>query len=567
MSRSANFRRLSGGSAPTGSSRLPGVIVLVAAALRLPGLERVPPPLCQDEASRGYDAWCLLETGADRHGARWPFFLESFGQGDYTAALSTYLTIPFVAVLGPTPLAMRLPDALFGVLTVVVLHAWLRRQFGETVALVAAAMLAVDPWHIALTRTAHESGFAPFFLSSGLFCLQRAGLLGGQSMDRPRGVWAFLAGFGFSLHAWLYPATRLFTPLFLVALVVLRRADYTVLLRTSAASRRLTAVFLGLLAGGVPLMRTAIVQPHHLSARARAALLDWSIAALPATLPAFLSNYASNLSPGYLFLQCDEMSGARIPGVGLHLPVMAPLMLIGLVLVIRDARRQPFARILLAWLVLYPLPAAICGDWNPHVMRGVAGVPLFPILAGLGGEWLVRRLAGGAPARRRILACCAAAALLVNVAYFADRYFRIFPSFSEPAYQTPLMRAIVEAAKHADSADFILVTNRANQAYIYVLLGEPIPPDRLRTTPMVIAPGIVGFHHVVRLGKYYFAAPDSAEARRLFQREWNAVPRPAEGLVVERAGLWPGGEVLATIQGGDGSDPTENFEVRRWRLE
>jgi 4-amino-4-deoxy-L-arabinose transferase-like glycosyltransferase len=93
-------------------------ILAVAALLRLPGLETVPPPLNQDEASRGYDAWSILETGADRHGVRWPFFLESFGTGDFTAALTTYLTVPFVAVLGPTTLAMRLPDAILVVLTV-----------------------------------------------------------------------------------------------------------------------------------------------------------------------------------------------------------------------------------------------------------------------------------------------------------------------------------------------------------------------------------------------------------------------------------------------------------------
>ena len=152
-------------------------LVGIAALFRLPGLEHAPPVLNQDEASRGYDAWCLLETGADRHGERWPFFLESFGPGDHTAALTTYLTIPFVAWLGPTATAMRLPDALLGVVTVLLLYLWLRREIGEWPALLAAGILAIDPWHIALCRTAHESGFTPFFLVFALLAMQRGGLL------------------------------------------------------------------------------------------------------------------------------------------------------------------------------------------------------------------------------------------------------------------------------------------------------------------------------------------------------------------------------------------------------
>src|SRR5205807_2576925 len=120
----------------------------VAAALRLPGLSSVPPPLNQDEASRGYDAWCLAQTGADRWGSRWPLFLRSFGPGDYTAALSTYISVPFVAVLGPTPTAMRLPAALLGVLTIPGLFIWLRRTIGPQAALLASLFLTVSPWHI-----------------------------------------------------------------------------------------------------------------------------------------------------------------------------------------------------------------------------------------------------------------------------------------------------------------------------------------------------------------------------------------------------------------------------------
>ena len=75
-------------------------MLLVAALLRLPMLGQVPNGLFLDEASRGYDAYALLLTGADQYGVRWPLFAE--GLDDYTPTLYTLLVVPVVAVLGLT---------------------------------------------------------------------------------------------------------------------------------------------------------------------------------------------------------------------------------------------------------------------------------------------------------------------------------------------------------------------------------------------------------------------------------------------------------------------------------
>jgi len=50
------------------SAILVAILVLGALLLRLPGLDRWPPAIHQDEASNGVDGWSLLTTGADRAG-------------------------------------------------------------------------------------------------------------------------------------------------------------------------------------------------------------------------------------------------------------------------------------------------------------------------------------------------------------------------------------------------------------------------------------------------------------------------------------------------------------------
>ena len=385
-------------TAPTASSlghRLMIVfIILIAAAARLPGLTHTPPPLNQDEASRGYDAWCLLETGADRHGQRWPLFLESFGPGDFTAALTTFITIPFVRILGPTVTAMRLPDALFGVATIYVFYVWLRNRFNWATASIAALCLATDPWHISITRSAHEAGFAPFFMAMAIWALDGSGIIpGSQPGGRGRG-WAILAGLMLGLHTWVYPAPRLFTPLFCIALCLIFRNHLIQLARRQDGRLTLAALVVGLIVGTSPLWLTAITHPERLAARASVTLLDFRLPELPRSLSELSLNFLKNVDPRHLFLDADDMSGATLPGTGLHLLVTAPLILAGLIRSVFGAwRRDRWHVLLLAWIVLGVVPAAVCGDWNPHPLRTISNVIPVAALAGLGADWLFR--AGG----------------------------------------------------------------------------------------------------------------------------------------------------------------------------
>src|ERR1035437_10797756 len=92
-----------------------GVIVL-ATVLRLWQLGSIPAPLDWDEAALGYDAYSILHTGNDQYGKFMPVVLRSLG--DYKPALYTYLSIPSIATFGLNAFAVRLPSAIFGILSV-----------------------------------------------------------------------------------------------------------------------------------------------------------------------------------------------------------------------------------------------------------------------------------------------------------------------------------------------------------------------------------------------------------------------------------------------------------------
>lgn len=560
-------------------------ILIVAAALRLPALESAPPPLNQDEASRLYDAWSLLDTGKDRTGRSWPFFLESYGEGDFTAALSTYLSIPFVAILGPTTLAVRLPDALLSIVTVALVWDWMRRAHSERMALMAALFLALDPWHVLVTRTGWEFGYVPFFLTAGLHAAYRAGLLPSATNSRTSSGWAMVSAMMLAFCAWTYPSTRMVVPLLCLAIVVCNWSFYRRLLSNASPGpanavglapqgphwrpRRMCIAFVvSAIIAGAPLWITMLRQPDRLAARARIAMLDFSAASLPASIPRAIGYYLSYFNPFWMVTHPEEITTVGIPGIGMHLWVVAPLIAIGVVLVIRRGRADSLSRTLLLWLLLTPLPAAICDDIQPHMIRVITGMTLWPILGALGAEWACERMKGWKSSSGRAADMAFGALFIANSAWFAHQYFRAYPVHAELGYQTSLIRALDYVAARRSEADFVLVTNRANQAYIYALLAEPIPPKELHSLPPLVAHGPVNFHQVIRIGRYLFTPRDPVhypDAQQLFQQAWNSLPVGARGFVIEQPGYFPEGELITHFPWAEPTNPPGGYEVRRWK--
>lgn len=546
-------------------------ILLLAALLRVPFLGRVPPPLNQDEASRGYDAWCLWETGADRWAARWPFFLKSFGPGDYTAALSTYLIVPLIPILGPTPEAMRLPSAILGVATVLALWLWIRRQFEPSVGLLAALFLALQPWHVSMCRTAHESALVPFFLTCGLMLWSRGGLppldatitepmLCPGPPSARRGMCALMAGIMLGLCAWVYPASRFLMPILLLVMALLAPRAWIDLLRNRIGRRMAFAALVGLALGTLPVWWTLWRAPEQAAARAQATVLfyaPWDAGRIAAEIA---RNYAAEFDPRTLILRGEDISSGDVLEFGRLLHVELPLAIVGIAVLIRRATRSMAARFLLAWLLLHPLPAAICGGWNPHPMRAILGVPAWAIVSAIGalaaGRWLVRRAsrAGDSSesrARRvtRLYRPLGVTALLINVAWCARAYAIDYPNRVADDFQENLTYAMAWAGAHLIEYDVIGVTDVSNQPYIYALLYAPIPPRQWRAARVVVAPWNNRFDHVVRVDKFLFNALDREDrpAVRALAEELASLPRGARCLYIDVPGRGPPGRIVTTL--------------------
>lgn len=127
-------------------------------------------------------------------------------------ALYAYITIPFLKVFGLSIVTIRLPQAMIGCITLIVFYKLLKLFCSQTTAILGLFLLAVNPWHIMLSRWGLEANIAPFFLLTGMFFLARAFL--GKKKDY---IFSFLF-FGLSLYC--YAIMWLFVPIVLFLLLI-----------------------------------------------------------------------------------------------------------------------------------------------------------------------------------------------------------------------------------------------------------------------------------------------------------------------------------------------------------
>ena len=128
--------------------------------------------------------------------------MESSGR--YLGALDSYVLAPFIAVLGPTALAVRIAEAALGGCYAALVYALGRRALGsERAALVATAVASVFPLYA--VTAGHRMTYALIPVLETLILLLTIRLAWPAAPGQPgRGAWA-LAGFVAGIGLWSHP--------------------------------------------------------------------------------------------------------------------------------------------------------------------------------------------------------------------------------------------------------------------------------------------------------------------------------------------------------------------------
>jgi len=371
------------------------IIFALALILRTVSLSSYAQGFTPDEASFGYDAYSLLKTGKDQWGRVLPLVLESFG--DFKPPLLAYISIPFVGILGLNETAVRLPNALLGSLAVVVVYLLVKEIFRsekrkEEIAIVASFMLSISSWHVMMSRGAFEANLTTFLMPLGV-------LLFLKGLTSPKFLMASSLVFGLNLFS--YHSARFVTPLIFACVIVLWRKELLKLapryivsfvgvfvafsflvLHTFTQGAGARAADISVFAGAMEEAaspRLELINSGTPELIAKVIHNKFSVAAIR-----FVGNYSQYYSLKFLFSDGpNEATYGMVPGVGV-LYLIETVSLMGFVYWFFRNPRSKGGRLLVFWLIVSPVPAALAQGVGFSANRALIMIPSITVVSAIG---------------------------------------------------------------------------------------------------------------------------------------------------------------------------------------
>ncbi|WP_339253414.1 hypothetical protein [Paenibacillus sp. FSL P2-0136] len=516
----------------------PVLLFLLGAIVRILYITSIPPGLNQDEASIGYDAYAILHYGMDRNGVHLPIHLIAWGSGQN--ALYAYLSMPFILLFGLTPLSVRALSLIMGLLGMLFFYLIMKRLSASSGAGTAAMFfIAINPWHIMMSRWALESNLFPTMILISVYFLLRA-------FANPRWLYAFTGMLALSLYA--YGTAYFFVPLFALGTAILLL--YSKVLRP----RALVWNFVWFAVLALPILLFIIIN--------RYAMQD--IATPLFTIPKLTTPRVEEISSVFggrlwqaaadnltafsklMWSGSDGLAWNSISPYGYAYPLALPFALLGLIVLLhawwtsRRERESAGRGAVLLWFLVAVLMALIT---TVNINRiNIIFYP-FIMLVSTGFVWLAGRVKG--------IAILAAAGFAMMFILFSNTYFREFPERIGPVFYESLGEAVQYASEH--SSGEVYLTNQVNMPYIYVLFYEQISPHDFLKSVQYANPG-EAFQRVSSFGRYRFDDLNRVPANAAYIYANTAAPPAASaGSRVKRFANY---SVLLTSEQNGGSQDT-----------
>lgn len=144
-------------------SKILFILLLASILLRLVYFTKSPPGIFLDEASFGYNAFSIAQTGHDEHGFFMPVYFQAFG--DYKNPVQVYAMVPIIKIFGLSVFTVRFTSALFGIGSILLfIYLLYLTTKNKNFSMLGGLILSVMPWHFIFSRIGFEAMSYVFFI-------------------------------------------------------------------------------------------------------------------------------------------------------------------------------------------------------------------------------------------------------------------------------------------------------------------------------------------------------------------------------------------------------------------
>lgn len=496
------------------------LILVFALILRVWGIGSVPVSLFGDEVDIGYHAYSLLKTGRDYSGNFLPLHLKSLA--DYKPAFYAYSIIPTVAIFGVSPLGVRLPSAIFGVLGIYLFYLLVDLIFkNKQLALLSAFLLAISPWHIHFSRWGSESIEMLTLYLVGLYCFLR-------SFEKNKLL--ILSSIFFALTPLTYHSAKVFLPLTLIVLGFLYRKQI-MKIQKKYLVYSIVIFFLIIIpitwstffAGGTDRFQsTSIFRDLEVEGKIGFdRVLDKKMGYGNTTKlfhnkityfgTIIANNYLKSFSTEFLFIKGDPNPRHTISGQGLFYKFEAIFLVLGLIFLFIKPIDLKLKAFLIFWILAAPLPSILTDQGGEHAIRLLFLLPPLIILISLGVYYsyfiFSKQL-------KNVFVGILVIVLFLSFLFYQHQYWVHYPWDSERWWQAGFKEAIQSVVSEGQKYDKVIISGADEPPLIFFLGWSQYPPSQFQQTYPLVTENLENFGKVSKLDKYYF--PPIGSGRGLY---------------------------------------------------
>jgi len=456
------------------------VIFLIAFFLRFYKVGEYP-TLLWDEASLGYNAYSIIETGKDEYGQTLPIIFKSFG--DYKPGLYVYLAIPFIKIFGLTATTTRLPSVIFGSLLPILIYFLIKEinPKAHKTAIFVTLITVFNPYSIHFSRGAWESNVLTFelVLASFLFF---------KYINQKKDKYLFWSAIIFGLTLFTYQAGKMIS-LFLI--IILFLINFKIVNKKNIKGLFLNFI-LPLLIFSIPIVyglffgsnanRLKVVSLFSYPRSAQESniiinesnQLDYEIFHNHISFfgRGFLLRYFNHFSPKFLVFEGDWQSPRHsAPYIGLILYPSLIFLILGIFFSLSRPKIDKINIFFLLWLLVAPIPAALTRDTVQALRSMSFSVPLI-YFTSLGIYFIINKY------KNILLYCLILGAYLLSFIYYSDLYLNHMIKKSPDDFLYGYQQSMAYLIKNQNKYSQIVMSDFYGQAYIYYLFYSQYPPQK-----------------------------------------------------------------------------------------
>ena len=161
-----------------------------------------------DEIMTAINAKTIIDKGTDIYGTTYPVYLEAWKTAGQSVMLM-YIMAVFIKIFGYSIFSIRLPMLLISIISIIIFYDFAKRiSKNEKIALLAMAMIAINPWHILQSIWSIDCNLFPHFLLISIYLLY-IGITNKKWL-------VYISMIFFALTMYTYGPAVYFVPIFLI---------------------------------------------------------------------------------------------------------------------------------------------------------------------------------------------------------------------------------------------------------------------------------------------------------------------------------------------------------------